>query len=34
MKVKTIETMPIEGQKCGTSGLRKKVKLIMNTPNY
>ncbi len=34
MNIKQIETNPIEGQKCGTSGLRKKVKLVMETKNY
>lgn len=29
-----IQTVPIEGQKTGTSGLRKKVKMIQATPNY
>mmetsp|Transcript_31217 Transcript_31217/g.120150 ORF Transcript_31217/g.120150 Transcript_31217/m.120150 type:complete len:110 (+) Transcript_31217:102-431(+) len=31
--VKTVETKPIEGQKTGTSGLRKKTKLFMSE-NY
>lgn len=34
MKVNIRETSPIMDQKCGTSGLRKKTKLVMNTPNY
>ena len=33
MKVKTVETAPIEGQKPGTSGLRKKTKVFMGE-NY
>jgi phosphoglucomutase len=31
---KTIDTKPIEGQKPGTSGLRKPTKIFMETPNY
>jgi phosphoglucomutase len=34
MKISTIPTKPIEGQKTGTSGLRKKVAFIESTPNY
>ena len=33
MQVKTVETKPIEGQKPGTSGLRKKTKVFME-PHY
>ena len=33
MSIQTIETQPIEGQKPGTSGLRKKVKLFQS-PHY
>ncbi|GAA0183602.1 mutase [Lithospermum erythrorhizon] len=33
LKIKTIPTKPIEGQKTGTSGLRKKVKVFMQE-NY
>lgn len=31
MKVETIETVPIEGQKPGTSGLRKKTRIFMQS---
>ena len=34
MEICTIPTKPIEGQKTGTSGLRKKVALIESTPHY
>jgi phosphoglucomutase len=34
MKILSVPTQPIEGQKTGTSGLRKKVSLIESTPNY
>ena len=34
MKIVSIPTKPIEGQKTGTSGLRKKVTVIESTPNY
>lgn len=34
MEVVTVPTRPIEGQKTGTSGLRKKVSHIEATPNY
>lgn len=34
MEIKSIPTQPIEGQKTGTSGLRKKVALIESTPHY
>ncbi|PIN11325.1 Phosphoglucomutase [Handroanthus impetiginosus] len=33
LKIKTVPTKPIEGQKTGTSGLRKKVKVFMQE-NY
>nr|WHU50359.1 phosphoglucomutase [Coleus scutellarioides] len=33
LKIKTVPTQPIEGQKTGTSGLRKKVKVFMQE-NY
>ena len=33
IQVKTIPTKPIEGQKTGTSGLRKKTKIFMGD-NY
>ncbi|CAA0835544.1 Phosphoglucomutase- chloroplastic [Striga hermonthica] len=33
LKIKTVPTVPIEGQKTGTSGLRKKVKVFMQD-NY
>ena len=34
MTIRSIPTSPIEGQKTGTSGLRKKVALVEATPNY
>ena len=34
MKITTIATNPIEGQKTGTSGLRKKVAFIESVPHY
>ena len=30
LQVKTVPTKPIEGQKTGTSGLRKKTKVFMS----
>ena len=33
MQIKTVQTQPIEGQKPGTSGLRKKTKVFMG-PHY
>ncbi|KAK3016904.1 hypothetical protein RJ639_006509 [Escallonia herrerae] len=33
LKINSVQTMPIEGQKTGTSGLRKKVKVFMDE-NY
>ncbi len=33
MTIRTVPTSPFEGQKPGTSGLRKKVK-IFEQPNY
>ena len=32
MTIKTIPTTPIDGQKPGTSGLRKKTRVFMQTP--
>ena len=34
MQIKQIATCPFDDQKPGTSGLRKKTKLLMETPNY
>ena len=31
MQIETVATQPIEGQKPGTSGLRKKTKVFMST---
>ncbi|KAL0488885.1 phosphoglucomutase [Acrasis kona] len=34
VSIQTVATKPIPDQKMGTSGLRKRVKLIESTPNY
>ncbi len=34
MQIETIETKPFTDQKTGTSGLRKKTRLFMDTPHY
>ncbi|KAL9658649.1 hypothetical protein ABK040_006185 [Willaertia magna] len=34
MHIQRVETTPIEGQKMGTSGLRKKVKVVASTPHF
>jgi len=33
-EIETVQTTPIPDQKMGTSGLRKRVKLVQSTPNY
>ncbi|KAF4749750.1 hypothetical protein FOZ63_010902, partial [Perkinsus olseni] len=34
LRIHKVPTKPIEGQKTGTSGLRKKTAVITGTPNY